>query len=195
LPGTTIAERLLQTDIPCLRVSVVGTSCSGKTTLARRISQACGIPHTELDAIHWGPNWTELSVEDFRRAVAQVTAGEAWVIDGNYHVVRDIVWGRATHVVWLNLPFARVFWQALTRTAKRVAMQEELWAGNRETPRQVIFDRESILWWVLRTYRRRRREYPQLFQDPRYTHLKVYELCNNAQTQAMLDELGQGRLP
>lgn len=178
-----------QTAIPCLRVSVVGTSCSGKTTLARRISQACGIPHFELDAIHWGPNWTELSVEDFRQAVTQVTAGEAWAIDGNYHVVRDIVWSRATHVAWLNLPFTRVFWQALTRTVRRVAMQEELWAGNRETARQVIFDRESILWWVLRTYRRRRREYPQLFREPQYAHLKVYELRSAAQTQTMLDEL------
>jgi adenylate kinase family enzyme len=172
------------------RVSVVGTSCSGKTTLARCISQACGLPHFELDAIHWGPNWTELSVEDFRQAVRRVTAGEAWVIDGNYHVVRDIVWSRATHVAWLNLPFRRVFWQALTRTTKRVVERQELWAGNRETARQVIFDRDSILWWVLRTYRRRRREYPQLFQDPQYVHLKVYELRNQAEIQEMLDELG-----
>jgi adenylate kinase family enzyme len=172
-----------------LRVSVVGTSCSGKTTLARRISQACAIPHFELDAIHWGPNWTELNPEAFRLAVAQATSGEAWVIDGNYHVVRDIVWGRATHVAWLNLPFTRVFWQALTRTVKRVTTRQELWAGNRETIRQVIFDHESILWWVLRTYHRRRREYPQLFQEPQNAHLKVYELRNAAQTQAMLDEL------
>lgn len=171
------------------RVSVVGTSCSGKTTLARRISQACSIPHYELDAIHWGPDWTELSVEDFRQAVARATQGEAWVIDGNYHAVRDIVWSRATHVAWLNLPFIRVFWQALSRTVRRVVTQEELWAGNRETARQVIFDRESILWWVLRTYHRRRREYPQLFQDPGNAHLKVYELRNAAQTQAMLEEL------
>lgn len=170
-------------------MSVVGTSCSGKTTLARRISQVCGIPHYELDATHWGPNWTELGVEDFRQAVARATQGEAWVIDGNYHVVRDIVWGRATHVAWLNLPFTRVFWQALSRTAKRVATRQELWAGNRETTRQVIFDRDSILWWVLRTYRRRRREYPLLFQDERNAHLKVYELRNATHTQAMLEEL------
>lgn len=128
-------------------------------------------------------------MEDFRQAVAQVTAGEAWAIDGNYHVVRDIVWSRATHVAWLNLPFTRVFWQALTRTVRRVAMQEELWACNRETARQVIFDRESILWWVLRTYRRRRWEYPQLFREPQYAHLKVYELHSAAQTQAMQDKL------
>ncbi len=43
------------------RISVVGTSGSGKTTLARDISQLLGIPHVELDYLHWEPNWVEVS--------------------------------------------------------------------------------------------------------------------------------------
>jgi len=34
------------------RISVVGTSGSGKTTVARRIAEALGFPHVELDALH-----------------------------------------------------------------------------------------------------------------------------------------------
>jgi hypothetical protein len=37
------------------------------------------------------------------RRVAEVTATEGWVIDGNYSRVLDIVWARADTVVWLDL--------------------------------------------------------------------------------------------
>ena len=40
------------------RIAVIGTSGSGKTTLARTLAQQLDLPHTELDAIHWGPDWT-----------------------------------------------------------------------------------------------------------------------------------------
>ncbi|WP_423226670.1 AAA family ATPase, partial [Candidatus Amarolinea aalborgensis] len=48
------------------RIVVVGTSGSGKTTLARRLALALGIPHIELDALHWEANWQEAPVEVFR---------------------------------------------------------------------------------------------------------------------------------
>lgn len=162
-----------------LRVAVVGTSCSGKTTLARRIAQTNGIPHIELDVLYWGPNWTPQPIEDFRELVIKVAAGQSWVIDGNYSSVRDIIWPRATHLVWINLSFAIVFWRALSRTFKRVITREQLFAGNRETVRLAFFDRDSILWWVIRTHHRRRREYRDIFSSGSYPHLEVFEVRNN----------------
>ena len=51
------------------RVAIVGTSCTGKTTLARSLSRTLGRPHIELDALYWGPNWTPIPPEDFRSRV------------------------------------------------------------------------------------------------------------------------------
>ncbi|MDE2841397.1 MAG: AAA family ATPase, partial [Chloroflexota bacterium] len=56
------------------RVVVVGTSCSGKTTLARQLSRALGAPHIELDAIHWKPNWQSRPAEEFRQLVSEAVA-------------------------------------------------------------------------------------------------------------------------
>ena len=120
------------------RVVVVGTSCSGKTTLARRLSQVLGSPHVELDAIHWEPGWQERPVDEVRRMAGEAAAGERWVMDGNYSAVRDIVWGRATAVAWLNYPFRVVLWRCLCRTIRRAITREELFSGNREKLQEVL---------------------------------------------------------
>ncbi len=38
------------------RIVVVGTTGSGKTTLAAQLALIAGCPHIELDALHWEPN-------------------------------------------------------------------------------------------------------------------------------------------
>src|SRR2546422_5327539 len=84
------------------RIVVVGTTGSGKTTTARRIGEIIGAPHVELDALHWEADWTEADTETFRRRIVEATAGERWVVDGNYAKGRDLVWPRAEMIVWLD---------------------------------------------------------------------------------------------
>jgi len=171
------------------RVVVVGTSGSGKTNLAKRLSRALQAPHIELDALHWGPDWAARAPERFRSLVVGEVAGSRWIVDGNYSVVRDIVWRRATTLVWLNYGFGVVFLRALRRTARRTVMREELWAGNRESLIRSFFTRDSILWWVIRTYRRRRREYPRLLQSGEFAHLEVLEFRKPAHAEEFLARL------
>jgi adenylate kinase family enzyme len=152
---------------------VIGTSGSGKTTTASQIAHRLGIPHVELDALHWEPDWTPAPLDLFRERVARALSGDTWVVDGNYGKVRDIVWGRAATVVWLDYRLTVIMGQLVHRTWRRIVMRETLWGGNRESLRQTLFSRESILLWALQTYQRRRREYPLLFDRPEYAHLTV----------------------
>jgi len=171
------------------RISVVGTSGSGKTTVAGQIAQRLGIPHVELDALHWESNWTEAPLEVFRTRVVQALSGETWAVDGNYGKVRDIVWGRADTVVWLDYTLAVILWQLLRRTVQRSLTQEELWSGNRETLSKALFSRESILLWALKTYRRRKKEYPALLGRPEHAHLKLVHLRSPRETREWLSTL------
>jgi adenylate kinase family enzyme len=149
---------------PYRRVNVVGTSASGKTTFARALAARMGVPSVELDALHWEPDWTEAPVERLRQRVADATAGDGWVVDGGYSAVRDIVWSRAEAVIWLDFPLRTVLWRYAIRTQRRIRAGEELWpgTGNRERLSAHLLSRDSLLWLILSTYRRRRREYPTM---------------------------------
>jgi adenylate kinase family enzyme len=139
--------------------------------------------HIELDALYWGTNWTVR--EDFLERVTERAAGERWIADGNYEVARDRLWPRATAVVWLNYSFPLVFSRALRRTFGRIFSREQIFSGNRESLRTVLFDKEGIPWWVIRTHGKRRREFPEWFKRPEYRHLEIFELRHPRDAEAM----------
>ncbi len=115
------------------RINVVGTSGSGKTTFGRALAGRLGVPYIELDALSWEADWVAAPTPVLRERVTAAVAGETWVIDGNYSAMRDLVWGRADTVIWLDLPFRVVMWRVVARTVRRLARGEVLWNGNRES--------------------------------------------------------------
>jgi len=176
-------------SVKARRIVVVGTSGSGKTTLARRLGALLGIPSVELDSLHWEPNWTMASLSVFRERVDSALSGDAWVVDGNYSKVRDLTWGRADTVVWLDYNLWVVMTRLLYRTFTRILSREELWNGNRERLKEALFSRDSILLWALRTHRKNRRSYTELTSQPEYTHLRVVRLRSPRATHIWLAEM------
>lgn len=140
------------------RINIVGTSCSGKTTVARDLARRLAMPCVELDALFWGPQWTPQPTDAFRERLATSLAGDRWVADGGYAAVRDITWSRADTVVWLDYPMRTVLGRWARRTVARIRSGEEFWpgTGNRESVRNAL-RRDGLLWWILTTHRRRRR--------------------------------------
>ena len=166
----------LKTYIEMERVVIVGPSCSGKTTMARRVAAILQAPHIELDAIHWLPGWQERDDDEFRELTQAAVAADRWVVDGNYAMVRDIVWPRATTVVWLNYSFPVVLWRAFRRTLIRSVSRQTIFSENKETIRRSFFSRESILLWVFTTYRLRRKQFRAIFDDRDYPEVEFIEL-------------------
>lgn len=179
-------QRLSQPPFPPPgpRIAVVGTTGSGKTTIAQALAELYELPHIELDALHWGPDWKEPPLEVFRQRVDQALAGPKWVVDGNYAKVRDLTWGRATTLVWLDYDLPVIIWRLVWRSFRRVLRRETLWNGNRETLRGTLFSRDSLLLYLLPSRRRQRAHYPQILATPEYSQLQII----HARTPAEIDD-------
>ncbi|HET9347333.1 MAG TPA: hypothetical protein VFO05_16695 [Candidatus Limnocylindrales bacterium] len=167
------------------RVAVIGTSGSGKSLFAGALATRLGVPHVELDALFWLPDWQAPDLDAFRAKVEAATSGEGWVVDGNYSKVRDLVFGRIDTVVWLDLPLRTCLRRVVVRTLDRARRRELLWGTNREGLRSLV-GRDSLVWWVLTTHRRRRRQNAALFADPAFAHLRRLRYTANADAERWL---------
>lgn len=173
------------------RVSVVGSTGSGKTTFARELAAVLGIAHVELDALAWGRGWTLAPPSVFQERVRAATAGDAWVVDGGYggRGARDIVWARADTVVWLDFSLPVILARLFRRTNARIRSRQELWpgTGNVETFRSQYLSSQSLFLWALRTHRRRRRETGRLLALPQYARVRVHHFTHPGDADRWLD--------
>ena len=177
------------------RIVVVGTSGSGKTTVARELATLLGVTYVELDALNWGADWVGLNEDDpeeFRRRVKDAVRGEAWVVDGNYGIVRDLVWPRATALVWLDYPLRVALWRMAKRTISRTLTKEPFWKGNTESFRKQFFSRESLFLWAIKTHRRRHTTYPAALAQPEHANLAVLRHRSPRATSAWLQRVADG---
>ncbi len=159
-----------------MRINVVGTSGSGKTTFARQIAEKRDIPYVEMDALFWKPNWTKSTDEEFFPRLEQALSSDDWVLDGNYQRTQPIKWRRVQTVVYLDLPFRVVLYRMIRRCLVRGLKREELWAGNRETLWKHLFTRESMILWTVSSFPKLRRRYATAFAMPEHSHIRFVSL-------------------
>lgn len=185
-PSTAIGRRII----------VIGTTGSGKTTMARRLAGMLGVPHIELDTLHWEPGWHEAPRDVFRARVAAAVAADGWATCGNYSAVRDLTWPRADTVVWLDFSMPVNFFRLFRRTIRRLITRETVCNGNVETFRGQFLSTDSLFVWLFQTYRRRRREYPAQLALPEHAHLRLVRLRSPREAERWVRAVGGvGRLP
>jgi adenylate kinase family enzyme len=175
--------------VPPRRVHVIGTSGSGKTTVARAIADKLGIRHIELDAINWQPNWTELPKDEFKERVTEEIEHGDWTIDGNYSVVRYVIWDKVDTIVWLDMPFIPVFLRIVWRTIRRIVTQEELWNTNTEKL-DALVGKYGMPLWVIQTHEKRRKEYLPLLADPKLSHIDIKRFKSLKAVNKWIESLG-----
>ncbi|RLV49091.1 adenylate kinase [Nocardioides mangrovicus] len=129
-------------------------SGAGKSTAARRLALAEGIPFHEMDALAIGPGWS--TPTRFAEDVAALAAGDRWVVDSWAPAeVRGLLWSRADTIVWLDYPQWVVLPRLLRRSLHRSWTREPLFGGNVERWRDWLLPGHPF-WHALTTFGRRR---------------------------------------
>lgn len=162
----------------CRRILILGRTGSGKTTLARELAAAIGVPHVELDALYFGPDFTTTPLTVLRERTSAAIASDRWVTDGNKSAVRDLVWPRADTVIWLDYPMVVSLWRLGKRALWRASVlkaQAAEGGGKAGLARQLLSAAKGVLT-ALRSHLGQRREYPRMFAEQKNQHLAVVRL-------------------
>lgn len=88
------------------RILILGCPGSGKSTFARALGEKTGLPVVHLDNIWWRADGSHISREEFDRALAELLAGERWIMDGDYSRTYEVRVRAADTVIFLDYPEA-----------------------------------------------------------------------------------------
>jgi adenylate kinase family enzyme len=172
---------------------VVGTAGSGKTTVARRLSAGLGLRHVELDHLRYESDWREVPDDVFLRSASDLAATDEWITDGNYAVVRNVLWGRAQLVVWLDLPLIVVLARIVRRSMRRLWSREDLGNDNRERLGRLVGPR-SIILWAIRSHAPLREEYERKSRQAARDGLAVARIRSTSAEHELLTAAEGGTL-
>lgn|SRR3989344_1117490 len=132
-----------------MRISIIGHSAAGKSTLARRISEKFHIPRLHIDKFwfetggHRLPLGDTAAQEKARAHVLERTREfvqkDSWVSDGWYPRIQPVVVSRADQIIFLDVPLWRRISNHIWRTLSGKSHKEfTLWHEIRFIP-QIIY--------------------------------------------------------
>ena len=111
------------------RVAVIGNAGGGKSTMARRLAAARGLPYHALDLIQWGPGWQPLAQDEYDAQHDAIVAGERWILDGFGDMASmDRRIDAADTVVFVDHPLWVHLWWATKRQLRSLV------AGRKDGP-------------------------------------------------------------
>ena len=147
------------------RILVYGVTGSGKSTLAGRIGERLGLPYHAVDDLTWEPGWVQVPVDEQRRRIADICAGDRWVLDAAYGWWTDIPLARADLVIGLDFPRWVSFGRLLRRTVSRLIRRTRVCNGNVESVRNLL-SKDSLLLFHFQSFPRKRQRMRRWQSDP-----------------------------
>lgn len=133
------------------RILVIGSGGAGKSTVAARLAAQLGLPLVGLDLLYWRAGWVATPADEWAARVRDVSAQDAWVMDGNYGGTLDLRLARCEAVIFLDLPRIVCLWRIVWRAVRYLGRaRPDMPAG---CPERLSW--EFVVWvWTYPTRRR-----------------------------------------
>ena len=103
-----------------MRISIIGYSSSGKSTLAQNLGNILNIPVLHLDKVNFLPEWKERNKEESKKIVEDfIKNNDKFIIDGNYiKFVYDLRMKLSDKIIFLDFDRITCLFQAFQRYNK-----------------------------------------------------------------------------
>ena len=101
------------------KVIVIGCPGAGKSTFARKLRDATGLPLYYLDILWHKPDQTNVSREEFEAQIKELVQRDQWIIDGNYLRTMELRLKECDTVFLLDYPLEICLAGAESRIGKR----------------------------------------------------------------------------
>lgn len=128
-----------------MKIHIIGCSGSGKTYLAKALSEKYNIPHFDLDDIQWDNNadgyGIKMPIEKRTELLNEILENESWIIEGVYYAWVGKCFEDADKIYVLDIPKRVYKYRIIKRTIKRKLSLEK---GKRETLKSVY----NLLKWT-----------------------------------------------
>lgn len=92
-----------------MKILIVGIVASGKTTLARKLSNELEIPFYEGDCIAWGfpgEKRYKRSEEEQAEIIENINKNDNWIVEGTPRESQKILYEYADKIIFLDTPLA-----------------------------------------------------------------------------------------
>ncbi len=98
------------------RITIMGNSAAGKSTLAVLLGKELQVPVYHLDKILWKPGWERTPEEEFVARHEEIIMKEHWILDGvAYKSTYDARFERAQVIIFLDPPVETCYKHAKQR--------------------------------------------------------------------------------
>jgi len=86
-----------------MRIMIIGSSGSGKSTFSRQLGEVIKLPVYHLDLFFWKPGWIETPKDEWEELNKQLVSKDNWIIDGHYGRTIDIRMQAADVIIFFDL--------------------------------------------------------------------------------------------
>ncbi len=84
------------------KITIVGGSGTGKTTLAENISKETGIETYHLDGLNYYANWKPRDKDERDKMIRNIIKKDEWIIDGTYTSTIDERFAASDIIIYLD---------------------------------------------------------------------------------------------